>query len=315
VGTIANGWDKAIVVFDENGKFVARRIVRLRVSEDGELFLMKERTYGSHSENSVMDEMLARVAKEMGVRYQPDYSSKIETVKFRLWRGHSQWDYSDSYGRQFPGQVGLIEIKKGDDVKEGEELVAELNMPLVVSDSQENGGLLGDRIKEEEYRQVAFLAGTRDGKESDAQHDGSVPQKDFIEVGGDLYYRGVIVNLVSIEQLESLDAEALEVEDGNWGVIYLDREGSLYRVEQTEDALGGIDFNPAHLNLITEGEKLRIKFQVDPKTIQHIQIDGLTPVIINISPVLNPLMLLGLEDEEEASDLLAKLSDELLQMV
>jgi len=58
-----------------------------------------------------MDQVLAHVASEMGVDYQPDRAEALEEIRFLLWKGHSEWEYSDSYGAQFADDVGLIRFQ------------------------------------------------------------------------------------------------------------------------------------------------------------------------------------------------------------
>ncbi len=64
---------------------------------------------------------------------------------------------------------------------------------------------------------------------------------------------------------------------------------------------GGIDFNPASLNLKVERTGKGIRVQVDPAEIQRIKAEGVagfTPVIINIVPVKSMLPALGLAPAE-----------------
>ncbi len=67
---------------------------------------------------------------------------------------------------------------------------------------------------------------------------------------------------------------------------------------------GGIDFNPAGLNLKVERTDQGIKVQVDPAEIQRIKTEGVTgfrPVIINITPVKGIISALGLAPQEGVS--------------
>jgi len=61
---------------------------------------------------------------------------------------------------------------------------------------------------------------------------------------------------------------------------------------------GGINFNPEDLNLETRGGGIDIP-QVDMKQLENMQIDGFVPVIINITPVTNLMMILGLTDNKK----------------
>ncbi len=55
--------------------------------------------------------------------------------------------------------------------------------------------------------------------------------------------------------------------------------------------LGGIDMNQKALNLQTEGEGIRFDMPFDPTQLQNIQIDGFSPVILQIFPANLPLFI------------------------
>jgi len=64
--------------------------------------------------------------------------------------------------------------------------------------------------------------------------------------------------------------------------------------------VGGIDFNPNNLNLKQQGQEIKFDLPAfDPQNIQPESINGILPVIINIIPVTNFPLLLGLVDQEE----------------
>lgn len=72
-------------------------------------------------------------------------------------------------------------------------------------------------------------------------------------------------------------------------------------------AVGGIDFNADKLNLETQTSggdlpagQAGIKFQMDPQQLQELQgVPGFMPVIINIQPMINLRMFLGLKEGAE----------------
>ena len=66
---------------------------------------------------------------------------------------------------------------------------------------------------------------------------------------------------------------------------------------------GGINFNPANLNLQIKHDGNGIPLPFAQQSIQNIRIDGLTPVIINITPVTDLPELLGLNTSEEPMQL------------
>ena len=62
---------------------------------------------------------------------------------------------------------------------------------------------------------------------------------------------------------------------------------------------GGIDFQLSKMNLQVQNNAGEIKFHVDPAMLQQLQnIPGFVPVIINIRPVNNLRMFLGLAETE-----------------
>jgi len=66
---------------------------------------------------------------------------------------------------------------------------------------------------------------------------------------------------------------------------------------------GGIDLNPNNLDLQTQGEVAEFNLPFDPQMLENIQIDGLFPVIINITPITNLPLLLGVSEKEEEQQL------------
>ncbi len=63
-------------------------------------------------------------------------------------------------------------------------------------------------------------------------------------------------------------------------------------------APGGIDLNPSMLNMQTKGTAIRFDQPFDAKNLQNIQINGFRPIIINIQPLTNVPMLLGVAEPD-----------------
>jgi hypothetical protein len=79
------------------------------------------------------------------------------------------------------------------------------------------------------------------------------------------------------------------------------KRGSFQKKDWNE---GGIDFNPAALNLKVQRTGKGIQVQFDPAEIQRIKtegVSGFTPVIINIMPIKSMLPALGLVSVEAAT--------------
>ncbi|MDP8212371.1 MAG: hypothetical protein P9X22_03650, partial [Candidatus Zapsychrus exili] len=69
----------------------------------------------------------------------------------------------------------------------------------------------------------------------------------------------------------------------------------------SETATGGIDLNPAYLDMQIKRDGAGVPLPLDMQVIETMKIEGFIPVIINITPITNfPLLLgMGADDEEE----------------
>ena len=79
--------------------------------------------------------------------------------------------------------------------------------------------------------------------------------------------------------------------------------------EKGSSAVGGIDFNAEKLNIEVKngspikdlGDENGIKFQMNPAQLFELQnAPGFTPIIINIQPMINLPLFLGLGESEMA---------------
>lgn len=61
--------------------------------------------------------------------------------------------------------------------------------------------------------------------------------------------------------------------------------------------VGGIDLNPQMINLETQGESSGFQSTFNPRDLEGIHINGLFPVIINITPISNVPQLMGIKSE------------------
>lgn len=78
---------------------------------------------------------------------------------------------------------------------------------------------------------------------------------------------------------------------------------SMDRAE-IEDPVGGIDLNPQTINLQQQGSQMNISVPENYQELLNMNIEGLAPVIINITPIIHFPVLLGIhinEDETEFS--------------
>ena len=78
---------------------------------------------------------------------------------------------------------------------------------------------------------------------------------------------------------------------------------------KASQAPGGIDFNPKALDLNIKKDGRGLPLPVSQQPIeQFMKLEGFTPVIINIAPIQNLPLLLGLSKEEESPKELSKAS-------
>ncbi len=73
------------------------------------------------------------------------------------------------------------------------------------------------------------------------------------------------------------------------------------------DKKGGIDFNPNYLDIQTQGNRFDLPLPANSMEMQNIEINGLVPFIINITPVTNLPVLMG-EGKMEENEPLARLN-------
>jgi hypothetical protein len=83
--------------------------------------------------------------------------------------------------------------------------------------------------------------------------------------------------------------------DNDWhrALMNMDKTGENEKAGSKEE-VGGIDFNPSRMDLRIRRDASGVPLPVELQDLPNIHIDGLYPVIINITPVFNPLPLLGL---------------------
>ena len=67
---------------------------------------------------------------------------------------------------------------------------------------------------------------------------------------------------------------------------------------EEKDDVGGIDLTRKKINLETQGQGVEFNLPFDPNHLDQIPINGLTPVIFQITPITDLPLLLGLADED-----------------
>ena len=122
---------------------------------------------------------------------------------------------------------------------------------------------------------------------------------------------GIILKHLNIPELKELERSA------KWRIERMVELGSSYDFDvkaiaagvilntvsspvQASPEYGGIDFNPNNINLNEQGNKMRINFSAAGlQNLNPESINGILPVIINISPLPSILPLLGLAPQRE----------------
>lgn len=112
----------------------------------------------------------------------------------------------------------------------------------------------------------------------------------FVLEGG---FTEEFVNSVKITQavFEKNRAEIKEIAD-----YFLKRDTKDNA--QLSDTKGGIDFDPNHLNLEIQNKGKDFQFNIDPKAIENMHIDGAEFFIINTTPMINLPLFLGLSRDD-----------------
>jgi len=124
--------------------------------------------------------------------------------------------------------------------------------------------------------------------------NGVNPLQEFIK---SLY---IATTMMTVGRYESL-MRSINKESDTWDANKTATKSSfsgLYSKSNTDEALlsertGGIDFNPNLLELQIQGEGLDFNLPLEEATVPQIQIDGLFPVITNITPITNLPVILG----------------------
>ena len=85
-------------------------------------------------------------------------------------------------------------------------------------------------------------------------------------------------------------------------------ETSLYRATTADAAMfsnptGGIDFNPNMFELEAFGNNFQFDFNSNPQEIMNIEIEGIVPTIINITPITNLPFLIGVLENKTGKQL------------
>ncbi|MFQ5952600.1 MAG: CPBP family intramembrane glutamic endopeptidase, partial [Candidatus Omnitrophota bacterium] len=121
-GYVVNGTNKAIVILDENKRVITRRIVRLRIMEDElgnkkpVIYVEENNQFGSRGIKKLY-EVLDALSQKTGLpivmaRVRPSESApkegRIRVGKLVLFRGRSEFDYSDSYGHRIKKEQGHV---------------------------------------------------------------------------------------------------------------------------------------------------------------------------------------------------------------
>ncbi len=89
-------------------------------------------------------------------------------------------------------------------------------------------------------------------------------------------------------------------QEGNASSPVTGRPVSSSPVAAASDVLGGIDFNADQFNIKTKGAGIDMNVPFDESMLKDFNPDTISPIIIQIVPIPNPQLLLGLTDEPQA---------------
>jgi|GEM_PF-6107525 len=101
---------------------------------------------------------------------------------------------------------------------------------------------------------------------------------------------------------QALDAQGYEKISSGLLEFKTGESGSLQNFDGTSGApltKGGVDFNPAKLKIESAAGSQRVDFDMNQIDFEHMDIQGLYPVIINVTPVTNLPLLMGASPEQE----------------
>jgi hypothetical protein len=128
------------------------------------------------------------------------------------------------------------------------------------------------------------------------------PQKEVADAINEEAKNGEIIiknifDKVRVNNPGMTEKHLIEIAEGlGYRVVFVKDEAMLIKKE-----VGGIDFNPQFLDLKIKRNERGVPLPVPMQDIRHIRIDGLYPVIINVSPATLqsfPLLMGELKQEE-----------------
>jgi len=146
---------------------------------------------------------------------------------------------------------------------------------------------------------VKHESNNADQKADHAMLSESVKKIKSMLAAGDIVYsdyltEGMVQNYApqasASEVIQELIAQGVLAEPDDLGI-------QLYPI--VKKTPGGIDFNSAHLNLQIKRDGNGVPLPISQQPLEQMQIDGFLPVIINIAPVLDLPLLLGIAQQEE----------------
>jgi len=111
--------------------------------------------------------------------------------------------------------------------------------------------------------------------------------------------QGKLIRLTN-DQLEKISVQLMggsPAADQNLSSKKTSSSALVVPQESKQPEYGGIDFNVDQFNLKTKGEGIDMNVPFDESMLQNFNPDLIAPVIIQIVPMTNPQMILGLADE------------------
>ncbi len=108
-----------------------------------------------------------------------------------------------------------------------------------------------------------------------------------------------------LETVRVISEELLENNPMIKSILSRDAPNADTKSSKNISSTGGIDFNAENMNITTKGGQIDFDIPLDMQNVDLTNIDGFTPVIINITPITSFTGLLGLDDQENKDQKLA----------
>ncbi|MEI7998443.1 MAG: HEAT repeat domain-containing protein, partial [Candidatus Omnitrophota bacterium] len=110
-------------------------------------------------------------------------------------------------------------------------------------------------------------------------------------------------NIVETDQIADLMIDFLDQQKWPMDILTARADAAMNTLSKSKEVMGskkgGIDFTPANMNLQTKNNGVEIKFHLDPAMLAQLQnASGFVPVIMNIKPMTDLKLFLGMKQDD-----------------